>query len=248
MTCAISTSAAFTKGDMLNNPYFQRKPGEDFVPTRSPNLKIFPLTSSDPLEVARLRQVFEDLLQQPPEGFEFVEDGADADTISLPEDPDDVFYVLGTDADHPLGYISGRVTSAFENGTIRSAFRTADVGPRQPHDFLAFNSGLISDRDGRQLSATCFSEAIGYRNYTGSGNLLSIGFLEVFRRDCGLGTDFLRLIQSSGYEMIELTAIDDRRGKFFERNGFVRTGIYEDGEAPLMVWNNPAFHLHTNRV
>lgn len=78
----------------------------------------------------------------------------------------------------------------------------------------------------------------GYDLYSGGGPVLQIVDMCTFFRNEGLGELLINSIKSRSYELIELCAENDGAKRFFEKHGFIDTGLTIDDDMPLMVWVN----------
>jgi len=115
-----------------------------------------------------------------------------------------------------------------------------DIG--QVSRLFGLADGETRNLRGETVTRENLREHDGYRDYTGSGKVGRIALMQTFFRGEGIGSSALRFLQSLDLELIELEANGVEQVTFYERNGFIDTGIDPDhGDQLAMVWVNPRF-------
>ncbi|HSB47101.1 MAG TPA: hypothetical protein VLD37_03740 [Candidatus Bilamarchaeum sp.] len=191
-------------------------------------LKFWRVNEADREASARLQRSFDKLYHFKPKGYHF--ELSDEKTSLIP-DKEKVVYVASSERGKLLGY-----------AICSEKPPNPSIGAISMLDALSSN-GDLTDFNGKPVSRTSLAQYNGYADYTGLGAVLYISRLDVFRHNMGIGSRFLEFIKGQGHELIELEANGIGPSRFFQKNGFVDTGIdAENGEQLVMVWNNPS-HL-----
>lgn len=173
----------------------------------------------------RIKQGFDRLYDCPPRGYKFNL----SDEHTNFSEKGKIYFVVGKDLDHLLGYACCQEGNPSKN-----------IGEISNLDGLD-SEGFLEDYNGNPVSRETLSDYDGFRNYSGQGKVLCIGIIETFVRNQGIGTRLLDYIKGNNYELIEVEANGHNPVNFFESNGFLDSGIDADDDMMVMVWNNPVY-------
>lgn len=191
------------------------------------DLRFWKIGQGDEDLARRVKESFDRLYARAPRKYQF--ELIDNDTDFTP-DKTRTYFVVGSDLNNLLGYASCHRSPPTNNIGNTSRLNGLD------------NELKLSDFNGNEVTRETLGQYDGYSAYTGRGEVLYIGIIEIFQHRRGIGSKLLDFIKSRGYELIELEANGFNQVKFFEANQFVDTGIdAEQGEQMVLVWNNPKY-------
>ncbi len=145
---------------------------------------------------------------------------------------DQDLLVVGCEKDEPVIYASCYLRNPSEDVGKNSMVRGLN------------NLGKLFDIDGTPVLIPDLKKYEGFRDYCGKGNILHLGIL-----DCdtnfignGLGTTMVDYLKEKDSELIELLANGRRQTIFFEKLGFLDSGISNlKREFSIMSWHNPRY-------
>lgn len=191
-------------------------------------LRFWKIEQGDEDLARRVQESYVRLYARQPKGyvFEFL---GDADFT--PREAS-VHFVVGTALNRLLGYASCQRSLPTDDISKISQLHKLD------------DEEKLTDTDENAVTRENLAQYLGYSTYTGKGEVLHVGVIEVFRQGRGIGSELLDFIKAQGYELIELEANGSAQAKFFRANDFADTGI--DPEQPVMVWNNPKYATPKN--
>lgn len=186
---------------------------------------IWRIESHDKTLADKVGNSYTKIASSAPKEYRFAFDPPDS---FLPEE-NGAHFIIGRSLDEILGYAFCQ-----EHSPARI------IGEASMLDSLRRKA--LSDFNGQPVTRETLGDYDGYREYTGKGGVLYIELMEVFLYQQGLGRALVEHLQSQEYELIELEANGIQPVRFFQKCGFVDTGIdAEDGEQLVMVWNNPKY-------
>lgn len=143
-------------------------------------------------------------------------------------------------ADHELLIMFGSPNRMEGGVSLLVSDAAPDIGAISR--LYGLDDGEIKNLRGETVTRTNLREHDGYRDYTGAGTVCRIALMQTFFRGEGIGSSALRFLQQLDIELIELEANGLEQVTFYERNGFVDTGIDPDhGDQLALVWVNPRY-------
>jgi hypothetical protein len=148
---------------------------------------------------------------------------------------DSIYFIINKNKNKPLvhGYVRTIIKEANE-----------DVGKISQLECLFEESRtMYRNNKFQMISRESLKKQNGFKEYTGKGKLLHIGYMEFFNKLLKLDTTFFNHIQKSNeFEIIETEFYNE---KLLVEKGFQDTEIYEHGEDEMamkvFVWNNPLY-------
>jgi len=190
------------------------------------DLQLFEIRETDYRLAKQVRLSIANLIYSKLPGYVF--SFCNEKTIFLPK-RGSVTYVVGEDLKRILGYAKCHESNP---GLIAAASRLPSL-----------DSKKVIDANGVSVKRQDLSRFDGYNRYRGQGKTLCIGLCETFKQRKGIGSFMLEQIKQKEYELIELESLDQNSTMFYEKMGFIHTGLYtwnghgEDLRYPVMVWN-----------
>jgi ribosomal protein S18 acetylase RimI-like enzyme len=144
----------------------------------------------------------------------------------MPWEPNQVTLVFGNRFTELQGVI--KLTELGNSSDVGSISQLVDL-----------DNGRLKDLDGTIVTRAALKNYDGYNLYKGTGDVIHLDIMQTLFRGRGIGSSAIRFLQSnSRYELIELEANDYNAARFFERNGFIDTGIDpENGRQLSLVWH-----------
>ncbi len=141
-------------------------------------------------------------------------------------------FVVGCEEGKPLIYASCYLRNASE-----------DVGWNSCIDGLN-TPGSLFDIDDNCVFIPDLKKYEGFKDYTGKGKILHLGIIDCnsnFRKQ-GLGSELVDYLKNKDSELIELLANGSGQTIFFEKLGFIDSGISNiKREFSIMSWHNPKY-------